>query len=659
MHSDFQTGVLKVTRQGYGFVEIDGVEYYVGANDMNGAMHRDTVSLSALPVPGPRRRARVSRIHARAHDTIVGRFERLNALSIVIPLDSRIGYDGIVIDGQAMDAKPGNIVVATIVAYPTRSQALQVAVSQIIAADDSESNTIDIIVGEQGIRTDFPSDALACAGEMTAPTEIEADRKDLRSLHTFTIDPVDARDFDDAISIESAGTNIKLYVHIADVSHYVTWDNPIDVEARQRGTSVYLPTKVIPMLPEQISNVVCSLNPHQDRLAFTVEMTVDMQGAVTSASFYRSMIHSDERYHYDEVLGMLDGAIPFRGSEQQERLERLKRCAILLEQQRLDRGSLEFDSAEAKVVLDENENPVDIKVRVKTMATQMIEEAMIAANEAVARFVWLQKTPMVYRVHDRPDADALDVLESFLHEFGYRLTSDQQMGPKIFQRILKASHLTPERYLVSAVMLKAMKRAYYSPERSEHFGLASEYYTHFTSPIRRYPDLMAHRILGAIVDKRGGEAQVDFAAVDARATSAAKSKGQGGAKLPDVMQSFIESLPALCEGCSVNERIAEQAERDATQFMLCRYMQAHIGERYSGIISNVSHFGFFVALDNTVEGLVHTSTLGRGPWSYTASKHWLTNSDDGRKYRLGQKVVVRVKAVSVEQRYIDFELIES
>lgn len=635
---DFLVGRLFVTRRGSGFVSAHEQEYFISAKNCNGAMDGDTIAFRPLGKNHLGKTARVMRIIERAHFDIIGRFERFGALSLVIPRNKRITYDAFVDAEHSVAAEDGDWVRATISCYPTSHQSLQVVITEVIAhAGEDEALPEEVILANNDIKTGFSPESLKEADNLALPSEKELVddeyRRDLRMRSIFTIDPTDARDFDDALSIEFLDEErIRLGVHIADVSHYVQTESALDRDARLKTTSTYLPTRVIAMLPETLSQELCSLNPHEDRLTMSVDMVFDEQGTLLSHDIYSSVIRSSQRYNYDEVLKMLEGSLPFRSEEQSRALKALDKLAKRLSALREERGGLEFNTRETKVLCDAEGKPVDIVVRVKTDATQMVEEAMIRANEVVATYLHKEHVPTVYRVHEPPSADALDGVAESLKEFGYRLPAHSEVTSHAFQSIIAAATGQPEEYLVSTLLLRTLKQAYYSPEPLGHFGLSSEFYTHFTSPIRRYPDVLVHRILKMVLQ---------------------------GEKDSPQLEELRQELEALTQHCSFGERNAQNAERESTRYKLCEYLKDKVGEEFSGVISNVSHFGLFVTLDNSAEGLVHKVNMpAQEVWAFDSQKHMFTNEKRSKRYRLGQPIRVVLISVNLEEGLLDFKIVE-
>lgn len=624
-----------MTRRGYGFVESPEGDYYIGSRDTNGAMHGDLVAVR----PESKRRGQgrsgvVVRIIERATTQVVGRFERHGAIGIVIPADRRIRTEVFIGPKELGDAKSGDVVVARLTAYPTRNNPAQGVVEEVIGREGEPGIEIEITIREHGLRTEFPEDALADADaiQLDVAEALAGDptRRDIRDRFTFTIDPIDARDFDDAITVEHVDGLVRLGVHIADVSHYVPWDSPIDEEARQRATSVYLVDRVLPMLPEKLSNGICSLNPDEDRLSFTVDMYLDPNAVVQRYELYPSAMRSDRRFNYEQVQRMLEGAEGFPDDRSEAALKDFARIAGKIGERRVARGGLDFETVEAKVRLDDEGRPIEVILRERTQATNMIEEAMILANEVVAAHMRDAEAPMVYRIHEDPDPDALGHVAVVLKEFDYPIKDVHGASPATFQRIIKFAHTRPEKRLINSLLLRALERARYVDFVHAHFGLASEAYTHFTSPIRRYPDLIVHRLLRA---QLAGALETD----------------------PNAAHMAPE-LGWLVEHCSFMEREAEMAEDDSVRFKLAEYMSDHVGEVFDGSITGVASFGLFVQLQNTAEGLVHVESMGDDYYRYEATRFALVGEERGKQYRLGEPIRVRITSVTVAESRIDMEL---
>ncbi len=631
----FVVGPILMTRRGYGFVEAPEGDIYVSRRDTAGAMHRDVVAVRPYAQRGGEGRSgSVVRIVQRANTTLVGRYEQHGGIGIVVATDPRLRTDVFVHKRDAGGATEGDFVVVRLTVYPGRATAAQGIVEEVLGTLDTPGIGIEIIIREHGLETEFGDEALAQAAAETLDIETalasEPDREDVRDWFTVTIDPVDARDFDDAITLERVDGRVRLGVHIADVSHYVGWDSAIDEEARRRATSVYLVDRVLPMLPEELSNGICSLNPGEDRLAFSVVMDLDDNAVVQSYRLFPSVMRSDRRFNYDEVESWLDGEASFPDAESERLLRDFARIAVAIGKRRVARGGLDFESVEAKVRLAEDGTPLEVILRQRTQATNMIEEAMILANEVVAGHMTRAKAPMVYRIHEDPDPEALSQIAVILKEFDYPIKDVHGASPATFQRIIAFAHTRPEKLLINSLLLRAMERARYVDYLAPHFGLASPAYCHFTSPIRRYPDLIVHRLLKA---QLRGRLEKD----------------------PNAVRMAPE-LEWLAEHSSVMEREAESAEHDSVRLKLCELMAEHVGEVFPGIITGVQSFGLFVQLENTAEGLVHVEAMTDDYYKLDAEHFVLVGEDNGRRYRLGQRLAVRILSVSVGESRIDFEL---
>lgn len=627
-------GRISMNRKGYGFVSAAEGDIYVGARETNGAMHGDTVGVKLGSKAGKQGRSgTVVKVLERANTTLVGRFERSGRLGVVVPSDARIRHDVFVPHGSTADARTGDIVVVRLTAYPSRHNAAQGVVEEVLGREGDPGIEIEIVIREHGLRTEFPSEVTEAAEAIRLDaTEALLDpaREDIRDWFTITIDPVDARDFDDAITCErTEDGGYRLGVHIADVSHYVPWDGVIDAEARLRATSVYLVDRVLPMLPEHLSNNICSLNPGEDRLSFSVVMDLDHDAVVRSYRLFRSVMRSDRRFDYGQVQRFLDAEEPFPDAQSERTLAEFARVAGLIGKRRVARGGLDFESVEAKLRLDEDGKPLEVLVRERTQATNMIEEAMILANEIVAGHMTAAEAPMVYRIHEDPDADALGQVAVILKEFDYPIKDVHGASPQTFQKIIAFAHNRPERLLINSLMLRALQRARYTDYLAPHFGLASEAYCHFTSPIRRYPDLIVHRLLAAQL---------------------------AGTLEAAPVAAMVGELEWLADHCSVMEREAESAEDETVRIKLAELMSEHLDEVFEGIITGAHSYGLFIQLDNTAEGLVHVRSMTDDFYEYDAERFMLVGEERGRSYRLGSRVRVRVVNVSIPEGRIDFEL---
>lgn len=627
-------GLFQASPHGYGFVVIPEGDIFIPAGKVRGAMHGDEVEARQIRRRGPGGRiaGEIVKIVKRANKRVVGRFEKKFRLATVTPVNKRLPYEILIRPQLGMSASTGDIVVAEIDIWPENRQLPQGHVIEIIGRENEPGVDIETVIHSHELATDFSRKALAEAekiSEEISSTEFDR-RRDLRELFTVTIDGLDAKDFDDAVSLDIDQRGFfHLWIHIADVSHYVSFGSPLDEDALYRGTSVYLPDRVLSMLPPKLSNHICSLNPLVDRLAFSVFMKVDPNGEVADFEMAESVINSNYRLTYEEVDGYL-ASDRFPGEDLERLLKSLNLLSGVLSEKRLARGSLEFETIEPKIVLNERLWPVEIQVRERTPATQIIEEAMILTNETVAEFMWRTQAPMIYRVHERPDPEAVIAVSELLKGLGYPIGSLAEAHPRTFQALIDFAHNRPERLLINSLLLRAMRQARYSELLESHFGLAAEHYTHFTSPIRRYPDLMVHRLVKAKLREELGEART---------------------------LRMIDDLGGLAKHCSIREREAEEAEREAVEVKICQYMTGRIGEVYEAVISGVSTFGFFVELPNSAEGLVHIRSLEDDYYRFEAPRYLLKGERTGKTYRLGQHVRVKLINVSIAKRELDFVLV--
>lgn len=625
-------GHLELNRKGFGFVVTEDADIYVRMINLNGAMNGDKV-LAEVIQRGRRKKeeGHIIKVLDRASRTVVGEFERRGARNFILPADKRMPYEVIVPAGQVLDAGPGQIVVAEIVEYPEKHNLKVVAkVVEVLGEETEPGVDIEMIIREHGLVSEFPPVVLAEIEEI--PDEVEAseliavDRKDYRQEFTVTIDGLDAKDFDDAVSIgrtKEGGFHLK--VHIADVSHYVRPRTALDEETAKRSFSVYLVDRVLPMLPPKLSNGICSLNPGVDRLSLSVEIVIDRQGEVVRFEIHEGIIRSDYRLTYEEADEAFASG-KFSQPKVEELLLLMRDLSDVLEAKRVLKGSINFETVESKVILDELGSPVEIKLREKTAATKLIEEAMIVTNETVAGFLRQKDFPAVYRVHERPDLNEIEPVVRLLVELGYPVQGLREGRPKAFQKVVELAHPRQDRWLVNSVLLRSMKQARYATHLKPHFGLASECYTHFTSPIRRYPDLLVHRLTKAALglEKLGFEP---------------------------------ENLPRMAEHASVQEREADEAERESDEVKICELMKRdHLGDVFDGLISGVVGFGFFVQLPNSAEGLVHIRDLSDDYYYFEPERFRLQGSRTGRIYQLGQPVTVQVARVNVPERRIDLAL---
>jgi len=633
-------GELEGHPGGYAFLLPDNPELddvYIGREDMNGAMHGDKVLVR------PKIRAKgsskaegeVIRILKRALKTVVGTVERGKHFSFVIPDDKRIFYDLYVPKDKTLGAKNGHKVVAKITEWPEKRRNPAGEIVEILGYQDEPGVDILTIIKKYNLPLDFPEKVQKQVQQI--PDEVLdedlIDREDFRHLKTITIDGEDAKDLDDAVSIEVTDNGYRLGVHIADVSYYVKEKSPLDVEALKRGCSVYLVDRVIPMLPPKLSNGICSLNPQTNRLTMSVIIDFDLDGNIKKYKITPGVIKTCERMTYtqvNEILEEKDKDTMKRFDYLVDDLNLMKQLAEKLTQKRFMRGSLDFDLDEAKVILDENGHPVDVIKEERRISSRIIEEFMIAANEVVAEHIFWLKIPLIYRIHEIPDDEKINSLKEFLYNLGYTLKGTQNLKPKSLQQILEKTKGKPEQRLINTMLLRSLKQARYSGVNFGHFGLASLYYTHFTAPIRRYPDLVVHRIL-----RKQLRNEIDQ-------------------KSEKKLSKLVEKIAKIS---SERERIAEEAERETTDLKIAEYMASKIGATYEGIVSGVTSFGIFVELDNSVEGLVHVSNMEDDYYHFNEKTVALIGERTGKTFRIGDILKVKVDNVNMAERQIDFVLV--
>lgn len=627
--------------RGFGFVisEQMGEDVFIPANALNGAMHGDRV-VARLTKHGSQDRrmeGEIIKIMEHVNKTIVGKFDRSDYFGFVTPDHVRLSGDIFIPKEHINGAAKGQKVVVEIIKWPGANRNAEGKIIEILGNAEDAGVDVMSIIRAYGIRYEFPEDVLQEARD-TQPTVSEKDikgRRDLRSLRMVTIDGEDAKDLDDAVSIEPLSEGVfRLGVHIADVTHYVREGSVLNEEALIRGTSVYFPDRVIPMLPHELSNGICSLNAGVDRLAFSVMMDVDPSGNVVNHEIFESVIHIAERMTYTNVYKILekdDDELKERYRNHLDDFYNMKHLALTLKGRRRNRGAVDFDFDEAKVIVDETGKPIEIKRYEITIANNIIEEFMLLCNEVVSEhFFWLG-VPFVYRIHEDPDPEKMENLNSLLKTFGYSLKGYKDVHPRALQEIVTQIKGTPEEKTISMLVLRSMQKARYSDIHNWHFGLAAEYYSHFTSPIRRYPDLIIHRIMKEQINGRMDDKRIEH---------------------------FRGILPFITHQSSERERAAEDAERDCVDLKKCEYMKDRVGETFEGTIANVTAFGMFVELENTIEGLVRLSTMEDDYYQYDERSLTLRGERTNKLYRIGDKVTVQLVKATPESRQIDFILIK-
>ena len=629
--------------RGYGFVvpeQPDASDVFIPPDATLQAMHNDRVIARVhFRRPGPEKRCEgeIIRIIQRANPRIVGTVELSRHYGFVVPDDSRLGKGVLVPRDELNGARGGSRVVAEITRWPERQRNAEGRVVEVLGHRGDPGVEVLAIIKKHGLATAFPPEVERAAAKVPSSVRDEdlAGRRDLRDKLIVTIDSEDAKDLDDAVRVERLKNGRYLLgVHIADVSYYVQENSALDKEAQARGTSVYLVDRVLPMLPPRLSNGICSLNAGEDRLTLSAEMEIDHRGAVLAYELFPSVIRVSRRLTYTAVRRILaegDEALRQEYADLVPMLEEMERLCLILRNRRLRRGAIDFDLPEIKVRLDADGKPLEIVRRSRSIAESIIEEFMLAANETVAEHMSRQGVPFVFRVHEEPDPEKMAKLNDLLHNFGQTLGNIDHIRPQALQDILGHIAGRPEERLISTVMLRSLKQARYEAENLGHFGLAAKCYTHFTSPIRRYPDLVVHRLL--------------------RETFSA---GEVSAKRREKLGAL---LPKIALQASERERAAAEAERETVDLKKVEYMTGFIGEEFAGIISGVASFGLFVELDNGVEGLVRVSSMDDDYYHYDEDSYALSGERSGKVYRLGDEVRIRVARTNPLERSIDFILV--
>lgn len=637
-HAEHYKGIFQANSRGFGFVapEDGGEDVFISEDNMLGAFQGDEVEYIITAAPsGRRREGKIVRILSHTVRKIVGLYEKSRNFGFVRPDNQRYLNDIYIPSGKEMGAMTGHKVVVELTSYGGEHAKPEGRIIEIIGHINDPGTDILSIVMDYGIRTEFPEKVLNQAVRVGKEVS-EADcagRKDLRDWQMVTIDGEDAKDLDDAVSLTMEGENYVLGVHIADVTNYVQERSALDREALERGTSVYLADRVIPMLPQKLSNGICSLNAGENRLALSCIMKISKTGEIVDHEIAETVICVDRRMSYSGVQKILqsDEQALKENEEFVPMILQMKELSDLIRERRGRRGSIDFDFPETKILLDENGKPVEIRPYERNDATKIIEDFMLMANETVAEEYFWRELPFLYRTHEVPDEEKIRKLSTFINNFGYHIHVRNEVKPKEIQKLLGKVEGTPEEDLISRLALRSMKRARYTTENTGHFGLAAKYYTHFTSPIRRYPDLQIHRIIKENLRGRLNENRISH---------------------------YEEILPEVARKCSDHERSAEEAEREVTKMKKAEYMRARIGEEYDGVISGVTKWGIYVELPNTVEGLVHVADMKDDHYEFSEQEYELYGRHTGKTYKLGQRIRVRVADADKVQRTVNFEIIE-
>ena len=633
-------GIFQANARGFGFVTVEGEpeDIFIGEEDMSGAMQGDEVEVAITKAPeGRRREGKILKIVNRGTQRLVGYYQSRKNFGFVVPDNERILQDIFVPAEQSKGAVTGHKVVVELTSYGGERKKPEGRIVEILGHANDPGVDILSIVKAYDLPIEFPEKVLNQAERVAKPVTGAdmAGRKDVRDWQTVTIDGEDAKDLDDAITLTKEGDNYILGVHIADVTNYVQENSALDREALKRGTSVYLADRVIPMLPHVLSNGMCSLNAGEDRLALSCIMTVDSKGNVIDHQIAETVVNVDERMSYTSVKKILEEHDEEECRRYQTLIpmfELMKELSEILRNRRHKRGAIDFDFPESKMVLDEDGTPLEIKAYDRNVATKIIEDFMLLANETVAEEYFWQEIPFVYRVHEAPDEEKMKKLITFIQNFGYTMhvPKGQEIRPKEVQKLLDKIEGSQEEAMISRLTLRSMKQAKYSPDNDGHFGLATQYYTHFTSPIRRYPDLQIHRIIKDNLRGRMTESRRDH---------------------------YAKILTEVTMQASSLERRADEAERETVKLKKVQYMKKFYGEEFEGVISGITKWGLYVELPNTVEGLVHVANMMDDHYDYDETHFQMVGTHTGKRYELGQKVKVRVTGCDTIARTIDFELV--
>lgn len=638
---NLKTAVFMANAKGFGFARLEDSndnDIYIPPESTLNAMNKDKI-LVRITVPsynGKRASGEVVKILSPAKEGVVGTFDEGRGFGFVICDDKKIN-DIFIPKGSTKGAVTGSKVVVNITKRPSPNKCAEGEVIEILGHKDDPGVDILSIIRQFDLPVDYPADVYEQTENMPEDiTEAEIEgREDLRNIQTVTIDGDDSKDFDDAVSLDILENgNFLLGVHIADVSHYVTEGSPLDKEAYKRGTSVYLVDRVIPMIPHRLSNGICSLNPDTDRLTLSCIMEIDREGTVVNHKIVESVIHSNCRMTYTKVNNVIENNDPDQIKEYEEFVPMLRdmdKLRKILNNRRKLRGAVNFDFPEPKIILDSEGKVLDIKPYERNSATNLIEEFMLVCNETIAEDYYWQGIPFVFRNHDQPDEEKIEGLKKLISAFGYRIKGKGEIHPMEIQKLIEKVKDTPQEHIISRMVLRSMKQAKYQAENIGHFGLAAKFYCHFTSPIRRYPDLQIHRIIKEVIEGKLTENRI---------------------------KHYDSMLSEIAYHCSTTERTSDDAERETDRLKMAQYMQEHIGEEYNGLISGVTSWGIYVELENTVEGMVPLNEIDDDFYEYEEENLRVVGRRTGKIYMLGDEVRVRVIRTDIQARTIDFMFVE-
>lgn len=645
-------GIFRLNEKGFGFVKIDELEdeIYINKTNAKGALDKDKVLIELVDINDIKSikenfkdsstsshiEGKIVKILNHEIDTVVGTYTKNKSFGFVVPDNKKLGTDIFIPKKSMNKAKNNDKVVVKITKYPEKNKNAEGDIVGVIGNINVAGVDMLSLIKEYDLPYEFPLEVIEEAESVSVPIpeDVKEKRTDFRNEEIFTIDGEDAKDLDDAISVKKLENgNYELSVHIADVSYYVKEGSKLDKEAIIRGTSVYMLDRVIPMLPKELSNGICSLNEGEDRLTTSVIMEINEEGEVISSNITKGIINVAKRMNYNDVainLGYKDGQDKYE--KYSSHLKQMDELAKILKKRREKQGYLNLDIPETKIVLDDNGVAIDVKKYEYTFANEIIEQFMLTANEVIAeRFYWLE-APFIYRVHEVPDEEKITELNKFLFNFGYKIKGKKDnVQPKAFAEVLEKIKDTPEERVISTLILRTLKVARYESENKGHFGIASKYYCHFTSPIRRYPDLFIHRMIGKYIKKNYN--------VD-----------------DNFKEKYLEQATRYADKSSEREKIAQKVERDSVDIKMAEYMSKKIGEEYEGIVSSVTSFGIFVELENTVEGLIRFEDLGNEYFIYDENRKMLIGEKTKVSYKIGDKVKIRVKNANKILRQIDFEI---